>query len=62
MFKRIPGPVGHMSERLGLWEFQAETEATEMLQHRRDRKTDSVQPEQERLLPNFARQMLWGRK
>gem|GEM_PF-6930823 len=51
-----------MSEPLGLWEFQTESEATEMIQRRRDKKVEADQPEQERPLPNFGRQVSWGRK
>jgi len=62
MFSRAPRSFGHMSEPLGLWEFQTESEATEMIQRRRDKKVEADQPEQERPLPNFGRQVSWGRK
>lgn len=62
MFSRVPRSFGHMSERLGLWEFQPESEATEMIHLRRDKKNEADQPEQERPIPNFSRQVHWGQK
>lgn len=61
MFRRIPGPAGYTGDRLGLWEYQSETEATEMIHQRRDRKNVVDNREQERPLPNYARQATWGK-
>lgn len=63
MFRRVPGPVGYNGERLGMWEYQSEAEATELIQHRRDRAgRGDEHREQERPGPNFARLARWGRK
>lgn len=62
MFSRAPKFYGNVSEPLGLWEFQAESEATEMIHRRRAEKVEADQPEQEKLIPNFGRQVNWGRK
>ena len=61
MFRRMPGPMGYTGDRLGLWEYQSETEATELLHHRVNRKKDDPSREQERPLPNYARQATWGK-
>ena len=62
MFRRPPGPVGYNGDRLGLWEYQSETEATEMIHLRRDKKaSEEAKEEQERPLPNYARQATWGK-
>lgn len=61
MFSRAPRIYGNVSEPLGLWEFQTESEATEMINRRRMEKAEVAQPEQEKLV-NFGRQVNWGRK
>lgn len=62
MFSRSPRLYGNMREPLGLWEFQTESEATELIQRRRAQKNEDEQPEQERPIPNYGRQVHWGYK
>ena len=61
MFRRMPGPAGYTGDRLGLWEYQSLTEATEMIHVRRDQKSENTSREQERPIPNYARQVTWGK-
>ena len=59
----MPGPMGYTGDRLGLWEYQSETEATELLQQRLNRKKPEASREEEQrpAITNFARQATWGK-
>ena len=63
MFRRMPGPIGYSGRRLGLWEFQAENTATELI-HRRQTSGGAIEEDPHgvasafrRAAPNVGRQI-----
>jgi len=68
MFRKLPGPVGYSGGRLGLWEYQSENEATELIR-RREESGGAVEEDPHDLSaaflkasPNAGRQIRLDRK